>query len=130
MAIYWARKISELSDQALLDQHRSCHAIYTKVRLGQLRGKTLADLLLVHEQTVKEMLLRGMKHLKALDGDVDFPYEKRVNNASIQVTKTHPQMTKFSKCPICCMKSSITESTGKESGDYSCTFCGQIFELV
>ncbi len=118
-----------MNDQALLDQHRSCHAIYTKVRLGQLRGRTLADLLLIHEQTVREMLLRGIKHFKALEGDVDFPYQKRAGSPPVRVKKIHDQMTRFSKCPICCMKSSIMESTEKDAGDYSCTFCGQIFEL-
>lgn len=128
MGLYWNIKSEDLSDEALLDQHRSCHAHFS---IFENRGLvtnnfTLTDLANLHFSTVREMLSRGIQHHKPLNEDSwDFETASQVLSPIILTSPSHPQMAENARCPICCRVASIRFS--KIPGVYECSHCGQRF---
>lgn len=131
MGLYRDISVSKLKNQALLDQHRTCHSFVYLFRIGKhnniLSDIDLAETLSIHLITVKEMLRRGMQHTSSLyRGRADFLPLSRLSHPTILVRKTHPQMINNARCPICTKIASIRLSK-VIFGVWECRHCMQRF---
>lgn len=130
MGFYLKTKVSELSKGALLDQHRTCHSYI--LRMGFLRTESFGgvwkkDILILHENTVSEMLKRGLNHSTPLyRKGPDYLPDSREKESAILVKQGHPQLMAGKPCPLCTADNAL-EIVNKV---IQCRHCKQEFQTV
>ena len=130
MGLHRDTPVTELSNQALLDQHRTCHSYISQVerkKMHVLKSLGRSEILRIHLLTVEEMLKRGMQHTTPLQkGRTDFEEASRLGESTLLVQVGHPQMLSNARCPICTKSSSIRISKSLP-GTWECRHCMQRF---